>query len=464
MIFIVIILGLVLRLIIINQSLWLDEAAQVIESARLLGEQLKISGDFQPPLFHILLHFWMKLGTGEIQMRLLTVMISLVSIYLLYLLGKKLIDHKFALLTSFLFAINPLAIYYSQELRPYPLTVCLALLTTLALINRNTLLLILSLTLFLYTTYLAPFFIIGMLIFVYFRERKRLFWFLRNTVISVFLFFPWLPSFIKQFQTGTSLIETLPGWGEAVSVPIIKVIPLIFVKFFIGKVTIDNKFIYGFIGFLLISMFLYLAKRAVKVKNYLLFFCLFFIPLIVSFAVTIFIPILEPKRILFTLPFFLGIFSLGLMKVPPVQRKIFLLIYLGVSLFGLSLYYFNPRFQRENWREAVSFVETKGDGRQIAVFVFPQPFAPFLWYQKNVIASYGIAPTFVVKDTDLKNLADITRDRPRVYLFQYLTELTDPEKKVQKTLENNGFIWTDTFDFPGVGFIFQYDKTYALAP
>ena len=55
-ILLILLLGLILRLVLINQSLWLDEAAQVIESARPFSEQFDIAGDFQPPLFHLLLH------------------------------------------------------------------------------------------------------------------------------------------------------------------------------------------------------------------------------------------------------------------------------------------------------------------------------------------------------------------------------------------------------------------------
>ena len=66
MIYLVLILAVLIRIINLNQSLWLDEAAQVLESIRPLSEQLNIAGDFWPPLYHVTLHFWMYLGKSSI--------------------------------------------------------------------------------------------------------------------------------------------------------------------------------------------------------------------------------------------------------------------------------------------------------------------------------------------------------------------------------------------------------------
>lgn len=83
----ILILAFVLRLINLNQSFWLDEAAQVIESARPLSAQFSIVSDFHPPLFHLILHFWMMLGNSEVWIRLLPVSLGVATVYLIYKLG-----------------------------------------------------------------------------------------------------------------------------------------------------------------------------------------------------------------------------------------------------------------------------------------------------------------------------------------------------------------------------------------
>lgn len=458
MIIFILLLGLILRLILINQSLWLDEAAQVIESARPLSEQFNIQGDFQPPLFHLLLHFWMRLGTSESWMRLLTVIISVFSIYLFYKICLKLLDKKFALFSSLLMAINPYAIYYSQELRPYPLTVLLSLLIVWGYIKNSLFIVVLGMTLFLYTSYFAPFFIIALLICSIIEGRKKIKWLIRNTIISIIFFLPWIPKFYEQFITGTSLTTTLPGWGNAVSLPTIKAIPLVFAKFFLGRMTIDNKIIYGLIIIFLISIFFYLYYKIYSKKYFYFFTCLFFIPLISVALVNFVIPILDPKRILFILPLFIGIIAYGIFYLRKAQKILIVLYVVSSFIYGLFQYYTNPRFQREQWKQAVDFVETNGDGTQITLFAFPEPFAPYLWYEKKKIYSFGIAKNFVVRSTDIQYLKDIIPQRRRIFYFQYLSELTDPQSKIPKFLLENGFILTQTHDFPGVGFIYQYDK------
>lgn len=459
MILAVLLLGLVLRLILINQSLWLDEAAQVMESQRPLLEQFKIAGDFQPPLFHLLLHFWMKLGSSEIWMRLLTVVISVFGIYLFYQIGRKLLKEKSALLASFLLAINPFAIYYSQELRPYPLTVLVSLIMVLGFINSSSFLFILGTTFFLYTSYFAPFFIIAFFLYLIIFQKNKLNWFLKNMFIAILFFLPWLPSFYQQFTIGTSLTTTLPGWGNAVSLPLLKAIPVTFFKFFLGRITIDNKLIYALVVFVLISLLVYLLIRARKEKHFFFVFFLFLIPFLLSFLTSIFVPVIEPKRLLFILPFFILLLVMGLKKLSRFYFLSLLLILIITFSCGLFLYFVNPRFQRENWRQAVSFVEENSIPNTIVLFSFPEPFAPYLWYQKDKVEAYGVSKNFVVNTADLTRIEPLLQERQRIYYFQYLSELTDPDSKITKLLEENGFSNTKTYDFPGVGFVFQYDKT-----
>ena len=58
MILIILLFGLILRLLNLNQSLWLDEAinAQAVSAYSYKDLIIKYSiGDFHPPLYHILL-------------------------------------------------------------------------------------------------------------------------------------------------------------------------------------------------------------------------------------------------------------------------------------------------------------------------------------------------------------------------------------------------------------------------
>ena len=56
-----------------------------------------------------------------------------------------------------------------------------------------------------------------------------------------------------------------------------------------------------------------------------------------------------------------------------------------------------------------------------------------------------------------KNVTEITtRD---LYLFDYLTGLSDPENKVNDVLKNTGYTNIETFNFEGVGLIYHFQKS-----
>ena len=102
----VVIIALLLRLVNLNQSFWLDEAAQVIESSRPFLQQFDLAADFHPPLYHILLHFWLLGGKSEIWVRLLSVGFGIGTIIILFWIGKLLVDKKAAFIAALFLAIS----------------------------------------------------------------------------------------------------------------------------------------------------------------------------------------------------------------------------------------------------------------------------------------------------------------------------------------------------------------------
>src|SRR3989344_9235935 len=125
MIVLILTAGLILRFLKLNQSLWLDEAINVtfVKSLNLKSLIFEYSiGDFHPPLYHILLRGWVLLfGTSEIAVRLPSVFLGLATVYVVYLVAKKMFDNKTALVSATLIATSPLHVYYSQEARMYML-------------------------------------------------------------------------------------------------------------------------------------------------------------------------------------------------------------------------------------------------------------------------------------------------------------------------------------------------------
>ena len=124
------VLALVLRMIRITyQPLWWDEGWSLYFATTNIGNMLELTAvDIHPPLYYLLLHFWMRLfGPSVVSVRLVSVLIGTATVPLLYIAGRRLSGHLGGLLAAVLLAISPFHIYYSQEVRMYGLVTLLGL-------------------------------------------------------------------------------------------------------------------------------------------------------------------------------------------------------------------------------------------------------------------------------------------------------------------------------------------------
>lgn len=128
-------LALALRLARLDfQPLWWDEGYSVWFANQPLAEMLRLTAlDIHPPLYYALLGGWSQLlGLAPVALRLFSVVAGVVAIPLIYVAGRALAGRRAGLLAAGLLAINPLHIFYSQEVRMYGLVVVWSILAVLA--------------------------------------------------------------------------------------------------------------------------------------------------------------------------------------------------------------------------------------------------------------------------------------------------------------------------------------------
>ena len=130
-------LGLLLRLGRLTwQPLWADEGYSVYFATEAVARLLWLTAnDIHPPLYYLLLHGWLWLwGIPEpFALRLFSVLLAMPVLFLAVALAQRLFGGRrqpsFLLLVLLL--LNPLSLYYSQEVRMYGLALTLSLATTL---------------------------------------------------------------------------------------------------------------------------------------------------------------------------------------------------------------------------------------------------------------------------------------------------------------------------------------------
>jgi len=477
MILIIITVAAILRLVVIDQSLWLDEAINVNNAQALDFKSLVLSyslSDFHPPLYHVILKLWiMFFGTSEISIRTPSILFGLSTVYATYLIGKKLFEEKTALIGATLMATAPLAIYYSQEARMYSLAAAAAAFSVyffISLFKKDTIFLwlglIASTAIMLYTDYLPYLLIPAYLLYLFLNKktiRKATFrTFIPAFIIIFILLIPWMLLFPKQIQIGLSAAAASPAWAQVVGSPEAKSVALTFVKFTIGRISHDNNFLYVLIfapiAVFVASLFALALLRLSRLRSFLWYWL--FTTVILGFAISFFVPVFAYFRFLFVLPAFYLIAASGINTVnwPPLTRT-FLGLFLLVNLASSYIYFTNPQFQRESWKDAAAYVVGSSTSQTIVLFESNYSIAPFEYYNRGQVPSYGGLDSFTPDQAKVKErLAVLTQNKTKVFLFQYLSGITDPGGMIFKELSNLGFANTSTKDFSGVGFVYEFTK------
>lgn len=477
MIFAIIILGLLLRLVNLNQSLWLDEAISALAArdfsySGIIFDFLK--ADNHPPFYYLLLKFWSSFfGFSEISLRSLSVIFGVLTVYLIYLIVKKIEirNKKTALLAALFLATSPLHVYYSQEVRMYPVITFLGLLliyTYLFLLEEKTkiwkfavfsLLIFLSLA----TDYVMVFLMPVFLIYPFFKKsdlkfKLRIF---LSFIPAFLIFLIWFPYFLIQIEGSKNVLAVLPGWQSVVGGANIKEISLVWIKFVIGRISFENKFFYYFwIMFSSVCFIFSFVFSLKKIKKLILIWLWFLLPLISAFLTSFIIPSFNYFRFIFVLPAFYFLVSLGIVEIDRklIQKGlIFLIVF--INLFGCLIYFIDQKQQREDWKGAVFFVGKNIQKNEIAVFEFPEPFAPFRFYNNLGIKSYGLTDrVFADPVKTSQKTQETIKNKTGIFYFDYLRDLSDPKKIVEKTILDNGFKRSNVYNFSNIGQISYFSK------
>ena len=124
-----VLIAVVVRLIGLSlDSLWFDEVFSVRIARLGLREIISLAAnDVHPPLYYLLLHFWTRLfGETESAVRMLSVVFSVLTVFVIYHLALKLFDRRTAIFTALLTTLSPLQVFYAQETRMYAQLACLS--------------------------------------------------------------------------------------------------------------------------------------------------------------------------------------------------------------------------------------------------------------------------------------------------------------------------------------------------
>lgn len=402
----IIILALVLRLINLNQSLWLDEAIQFKAVSQFtLPELFKVylPTDFNPPLSYLVnFGFSRVFGYSEIALRLPSVIFGALTVWLMYKLGGK--------WPALLLATSGLHIYYSQEARMYSLSALAVTASFYCLKKKNWWGYVIASLAAIYSHYLTVFIFPAQFFWV-----KKKYW-----LLIILGYLPWLPIFLKQLVNGLSVPGTV--WGGVIGGASLKNILLIPVKFLIGRISLENNFLFAAVLAFPLALVGWLLWQGIKRKKLLAAWLV--VPVLLISAISLFLPVLAYFRLLFVLPAFY------LLLCVKTSRRL-LVGWLIFNLVTAGVYLFNPAFHREDWRGLTRSLTDQ------PVVIIPAVDAALKYYQ--------VQPTNHVPEESF-------------WYIPYAEPIFDPELKFRRQAVDSGFNETSVQHFRGDLTLIQYTK------
>ncbi|CUS76611.1 Dolichyl-phosphate-mannose-protein mannosyltransferase [Candidatus Kryptonium thompsonii] len=382
-------LSLFLRIFLLDfESLWLDEGSSIKFAKLSIPELIKASqADGNPPLYYLILHFWIKIfGDSEFSFRFPSVIFGVLIVIAVYQFCLEFWSREVAIFSSFMTGISVFQIFYSQEARMYALLCLLSLVSFFYFVKilkqgkfKHYVFYTFTNILLLYTHLYAFFTIFAQLIFVAFQEGKKLKVFLLSLFIS-FLFF--IPRFLIVLKQANEILISGEFWlprpdfidflktliqfaGATYPMPRDEFGNVILGRFIIEY---SNSAILLFImlAMIVFSIFNFKEFSHEKRKIYLIFWLWFIIPILVPFALSQFLtPFYFTRYAIASSIAFYCLASIGFENYNGRFRKYIVYIFLLLSVVNLGWYY--GKTNKEEWREAVKFVEERARGGDLII-------------------------------------------------------------------------------------------------
>jgi len=395
------------------ESFWFDEAYSVWVAQHSVGWHIALSTQrIFPPLYYLLLHFWLPLGRSEFVVRSLSVLVGLGSIGAIYALAKRLFDTRVGLISALLLAISPLHIWYSQEARMYILVaalgLCSAYFMLLALQEGKVwhwVAYVLSTAMAMNAHYFAIFFVPfqnAYLLYLLLRRGKGpglwKHWLASQLSVGLLSVIGLAGIFSSESTYWWGLLDTwhgAPTWRDLVA--------LMF-SFSLGTTAQGRLFYWG--GLLLFglcvgcSFFVWKRRRPTVFLDDGLVFALLYlvIPLGTVFLLSQFQSFWVLRYIFPFLPPYCIIVALGIARVPGRALKALILgaIVLASAWPIANAYRYE---QKENWRAAVQYISAEERADDLIILVDEDIWLPFEHYYEGSVRRVGVSR--VVTDRDL---------------------------------------------------------------
>jgi len=448
-------LGATLRLYNLGtESFWFDEIITVYrvpQNLQTLVHQITTQRQItRNAVYYLLAHFWvLPFELTEVSIRLLSAVFGVLSIGMMYLVGRQLFGERVALISSFFMAVSEFQIHYSQEARFYSLFVLFTLISLYCYIlalrtkqSRHWILNLLINILLFYTHTYAIFIFAAEYAhyFIYWKNNKSTF--VRWSVSQMFLILAVIIGLIP--LPGGGSVSDMGGGLAWITRPSLKDLLRIIYDYLFPQnyqhdwLFIGVSFVAGFVFFIAGAFYYnyrktkghWLAELRGWFQNtqfllhvdskFVLVAVWFIFPIILPFIYSnTFSPILTDRYTICAAPAFYLLVAITISRISRVVPiYVSLCALMIVILPGLQDYYVADI--NEQWREVAAYVRENSQPNDVIVFAPDEEgyqSKSFDWYYRGALPSCGISSNITSEQAIASSLSSCTLGHGRFWVI-----------------------------------------------
>lgn len=385
----ILILSFSLRVFLLDfESLWLDEGSSIRFAKLGVAEIFKSTQtDAHPPLYYLLLHFWIKIfGDSDFSIRFPSVIFGFLAVLAVYKFCFEFWSKEVALMSSPLMGISTFQVFYSQEARMYSLLCLLSILSFFYFMKilkegRFKFYILYSVVnVFLVYTHLYSFFVLfAHMVYVIFAERKKL----KGFVLSfIFVFMFYIPRFLIVLNQAKNVLLSGEFWlprpgfldllktlaqfaGATYPMPRDDMGNVILWRF-IAEYLSAGVLLVMMIGLAFLSVFKFGKFHHDKSKVYAVLLLWFFSPILIPFILSQFMtPFYFTRYAIASSVALYVLVSIGLENFNSDLKTRLLGLMIFLSVVNLAWYY--GKTNKEQWREVVKFIEAEAGDEDLVI-------------------------------------------------------------------------------------------------
>jgi mannosyltransferase len=412
--------------------------------------QLLTTSQANMALYYLLLRLWIHISDAPAFVRALSVIFGVVSVPVLYCLGKTLFSSRTGIIAALLLAVSVSNIFHSQEARSYSLLVLLVSCSSLFFVRgiksgggANSLWYILISTATLYTHFFAALvllaqFVAWTLLPSRFRDRSHL----RNTLAVATL---GLPAALFVVFSGTSHLDWIQRSPNLTK-------ELYHLLMYLSGSGV--KFAVFLLATALASREWWVQRQHTEERTSAWSFdfiaCWLVIPIAITLLVSVWKPILVYRFLIICLPPALLLFAQGLALIRPSWLYFATLtLVVGGSLVGVKSFYRQP--PASDWRAAITYLAQNALPGDVLVFANPYCRFPF---EYNLRTSTRRLPEVQVRYADPGSITDFPVRAHHVWVIDFSAQAHPHWMMLptngQDQLGELRFYFQETSRFPGV--------------